>query len=78
MRSVPANPAAAGPAFQFTDDVTARRTAIVMGGASGALIGGALWGMLHKHIGRVGVVFPIAGAVGGAYLWAGSDVRAAR
>ena len=78
MRSVPVNPAAAGPAIQFTSDVTARRTAITLGGASGALMGAAAWGIAYKHIGWVGAVFPLAGAVGGAYLWAGSNVTAAR
>ncbi len=73
MRSVPMNPDAA-PAIQFSSDVTARRTAIAIGGASGALIGTAVWGLLHKHIGWVGAVFPVAGAVGGSYLWAASNV----
>lgn len=75
MRSVPHNPEA--PAIRFTSDVTARRTAIIAGGASGALIGSALWGILHKRIGWGGLVFPIAGTVLGSYAWAASGVRRA-
>lgn len=73
MRSVP-NPSA----LRFTDDVSANRTAVLVGGMTGAFVGAALWGIAHKHVGWLGVAFPLAGAVGGTYLWAKSDVRAAR
>lgn len=72
MRSVPQNPEA--PAIHFASDVAARRTAILLGGVSGAVVGGAAWAATHKHIGWLGVVLPVAGAVGGAYLWNAAGV----
>lgn len=77
MRSVPTNPA--GDALiVFGTDAAARRAAIAMGGVSGAVIGGAMWGLTHQKIGWWGAVFPILGTVGGAALWAGLNVSATR
>lgn len=75
MRSVPTNPAGDVLAH-FGSNAAARRTAIAMGGISGAAVGGALWGLTSNKLGWYGAIFPILGTVGGAYMWASMEVAA--
>jgi hypothetical protein len=77
MRSVPTNPF--GEAMvHFGSDTAARRAAVAMGGVSGAVIGGAIWGLTYKQIGWWGIVLPLIGTAGGAAMWAALNVGAAR
>lgn len=78
MRSVPVNPVTGQPLFHFPSDNEARRTAILLGGATGALVGGAIWGLTRQTVGRVGLLFPIAGTVAGMLAWSPMGVPAVR
>ena len=76
MRSVPQNPAGDTLVARFRTDAAARRTAIALGGVSGAVVGGAVWGLTHQKLGWWGLLFPLLGTVGGAAMWASMDIRA--
>lgn len=66
MRSVP-NPSL--PAVRFGGGVTARGLPAALGATTGVLAGASLWGLTYREIGWVGVLFPLAGAVAGMYVW---------
>lgn len=66
MRSTP-NPSL--PVIRFGGGVTARGRHAAFGATTGVLAGASLWGLTYREIGWVGLVFPLAGAVAGMYVW---------